>query len=170
MPLHLRAIIPAVLILAWAGPALAEDATRILDAGHWEAYAFSEGGGKVCYAAARATRTQGGTKDRKGTAMAVTHRPRSPGEVSIIGAYGFKTGSEAEIAIGGMKHAFFTKGTVAWAKEPRADAAILAAMVKGREVVVRATPGKGQSVTDTIPLTGFAEALAAIDKACGVKR
>ena len=38
------------------------------------------------------------------------------------------------------------------------------------EVVVKATPAKGSAITDSISLKGFTEALAAIDKACGVKR
>jgi len=127
-----------------------------------------EGGAKVCYAGAVANKPH--DKDRAGTAMAVTHRSKSPGEVSLIAPYGFKKDSDAEIQIGGMKHTFFTKGGSAWAKDSGADKAIIAAMAKGKEVVVKATPAKGPAITDTIPLKGFAEALAAIDKACGVKR
>ncbi|MCR6632655.1 MAG: invasion associated locus B family protein [Magnetospirillum sp.] len=147
---------------------MAEPSKPLVSTGNWEAYAYTEGGAKVCYAAARADKPR--EKDRVGTAIAVTHRPKSPGEVSLIGSYGFKKDSDAEIQIGGMKHSFFTKGGSAWAKDSNADKAIIAAMAKGREVVVKATPAKGSAFTDTISLKGFAEALAAIDKACGVKR
>lgn len=136
----------------------------------WEAYAYAEGGGKVCYAAARSDHPQGGDKGRAGTAIAITHRARSLGEVSLIAPSGFRKDSDAEIQIGGMKHAFFTKGTSAWAKDTKADPAILGAMVKGREVTIRAIPAKGAPLMDNIRLKGFSEALAAIDKACGVKR
>lgn len=161
----------AAAFLAAAMPTQAADAPKRLGkTGAWEAYVYPEGGGKVCYMAASAERNQGGEKGRIGTAIAVTHRPGSPGEVSLIGGYGFKKESEAEIQIGGMKHTFFTSGKSAWAKDAKADSAIIAAMAKGRDVTVRAVPNKGGAITDVVPLSGFATALEAIDKACGVKR
>ena len=84
--------------------------------------------------------------------------------------FGFRKDAEAEIQIGGMKHSFFAKGDSAWAKDAAADKAIITQLVKGREAVVRATPAKGSAITDTVILDAFAAALAAIDKACGVKR
>lgn len=162
------ALIVAALTAVGAAPALAEEAKKLASIGNWEAYAYTEGGAKVCYAAARAEKPH--EKDRAGTAIAVTHRAKSPNEVSLIASYGFKKDSDAEIQIGGMKHTFFTKGGAAWAKDTQADKAIVAAMAKGKEVVVKAQPAKGAAITDTISLKGFADALAAIDKACGVKR
>ncbi len=161
-------VLAAALFAAGTVPASAQEARKLSGTGDWEAYAYTEGGAKVCYAAARAGKPR--EKDRAGTAIAVTHRPRSPGEVSLIAPYGFRKESDAEIQIGGMKHSFFTKGGSAWAKDAGADAAIVAAMVKGREMVVKAVPAKGAAITDTISLLGFSAALAAIDKACGVKR
>lgn len=165
-----RIMLPALMAMLAAPAVSAEGPKSLGKFAAWEAYAYPEGGGKVCYAAAQATSPQGGDKGRAGTAMAVTHRPKSAGEVSLIGAYGFKKDSEVEIQIGGMKHAFFTRGGSAWAKDAKADPAIVTAMVKGRDVIVRASPAKGSAVTDTISLKGFGDALAAIDKACGVKR
>lgn len=164
-----RIALTAVLLVSFgSASALAADAKKLASVGNWEAYVYTEGGAKVCYAAARADKTN--DKNRAGTAIAVTHRPKSPGEVSLIASYGFKKDSEAEIQIGGMKHTFFTRGGSAWAKDGNADKAIVAAMVKGREVVVKAQPAKGSAITDSISLKGFGDALAAIDKACGVKR
>lgn len=165
---HVTAL--ALLALLAASPGHSEEPKSLGKFGGWEAYAYPEGGGKVCYAAARSDHPQGGDKGRAGTAIAITHRAKSPGEVSLIAPYGFKKDSDAEIQIGGMKHAFFTKGTSAWAKDTKADPSILAAMAKGKEVSIRATPAKGAAISDSVSLKGFAEALAAIDKACGVKR
>ena len=64
----------------------------------------------------------------------------------------------------------FTKGDTAWARTAELDKAIVEAMVKGKQAVVKGTPEKGPSTTDTYSLAGFAQALAMIDKACGVKR
>lgn len=162
------ALIAAAVAAVGSSPALAETSKPLVSVGSWEAYAYTEGGSKVCYAAARAEKPR--DKDRAGTAIAVTHRPKSPGEVSLIAQYGFKKDSEAEIQVGAMKHTFFTKGNSAWSKDSQADKAIVAAMAKGKEVTVKAQPAKGAAISDTISLKGFAEALAAIDKACGVKR
>lgn len=164
------AILVAAATAIIASTAQADQPKSLGSFGAWEAYAYAEAGGKVCYAAAQASAPQGGDKGRAGTALAITHRAKSPGEVSLIGAYGFKKDSEAEIQIGGMKHTFFTKGGSAWAKDVKADPAIVAAMVKGKEVTVRAIPAKGSAVMDGISLKGFGDALAAVDKACGVKR
>lgn len=168
--MHIRRIALTAAFLAAIGSAsaLAEDAKKLATAGDWEAYAYTEGGAKVCYAAARAEKPR--EKDRAGTAIAVTHRPKSPGEVSLIAPYGFKKDSDAEIQIGGMKHSFFTKGNSAWSKDAQADKAIIAAMAKGKDVLVKAQPAKGAAISDTISLKGFPTVLAAIDKACGVKR
>lgn len=167
----IRPALLALSLLAVAGQTMAADVPKRLGRnGAWEAYVFPEGGATVCYMAAQADRVQGGEKGRVGTVVAVTHRPRSPGEVSLTAGYGFKKESEAEIQIGGMKHAFMTQGKSAWAKDAKADPAIVAALIKGRDVTVRAVPNKGGAITDIVPLTGFADGLAAIDKACGVKR
>jgi len=160
------ALIAAAMLAA--GSAQADEAKRLTTSGNWEAYVYTDSSGKVCYAAARAAAPH--DKDRAATAIAITHRPKSPGEVSLIAPYGFKKESEAEIQIGGMKHTFFTKGGSAWAKDSTADRAIIAALAKGKDVLIKASPAKGAAITDTVSLKGFSDALAAIDKACGVKR
>ena len=43
-------------------------------------------------------------------------------------------------------------------------------LAKGKQAIVKGTPQKGQPTTDTYALAGFAQALAMIDKACGIKR
>ncbi|HSV30370.1 MAG TPA: invasion associated locus B family protein [Candidatus Omnitrophota bacterium] len=165
---HTTTVLAAAMI---AGLATGAGAAELGRFGQWEAYVLSDASGKFCYAAARADKLQGGDKNRVGTALAVSHRAKSPNEVSVTGPYGFKKDSDVEIQIGGMKHTLFTKGGQnAWAKDGAADKAIVAAMAKGKEVLVRATPAKGAAVSDSIPLKGFSDALAAIDKACGVKR
>ena len=43
-------------------------------------------------------------------------------------------------------------------------------MAKGKQAVVKGAPAKGQPTTDSYALAGFKQALAMIDKACGIKR
>lgn len=170
MTLRPTLALAALLMAVSIAPALAEDGKTLGSFGAWQAYAYSDAGGKACYAAARADKTQGGDAKRQGVVLAITHRAKSPNEVSLMAPVALKKDSEAEIQIGGMKHTFFTRGDSAWAKDPAADKAIIAAMVKGKDVIVRATPAKGTAITDSVSLNGFSAALAAIDKACGVKR
>ena len=161
-----RASLALAVILA-AGAAAAAETRSLGDFVAWQAYAYAEGGGTVCYASAAADRTQGGPKGRKPIYLAVTNRAKSQNEVSVTGTFGFKPDSDAEMQIGGMKFAFFTRGDSAWSKQAGADKSIVDALEKGREVVIRAAPAKGQPVVDVIPLSGFTKALAAINKACG---
>lgn len=167
------AALAALALLAAAQPAAAaEDTRRLGKFGEWEAYVYGDGAAKVCYAAAWAARIQGGEKGHNATAVIVTHRPtaKSAGEVSVNGGYGFKKDSDVELQVGATKHALFTRGDRAWTKDVAADKAIVGAMIKAKDMSLRATPAKGQPVGASIPLSGFGEALAAIDKACGVKR
>ena len=150
---------------AWAG-----DTKNLGEFAAWRASSYPESGQKVCYVSAFADQTLGGDKGRKPTFLLVTHRAGDPGQVSVNGPWGFKKDSDVELQVGAMKNTLFTKGEFAWTKQQGADAAIVATMLKGRSVVVRATPARGNPITDTISLDGFGKALAAIDKECGVKR
>ena len=143
---------------------------RLGEFGAWQAFAYTEADGKVCYASAAAAKVSGGAPGRPPSYLAVTHRPTSKGEVSLIAKYQFKPDSDADLEIDGKKHAFFTKGDSAWSKQVNADKDIIAALVKSDDAILHATPAKGKPVADTVSLKGFGKALAAIDKACGVKR
>lgn len=144
--------------------------TRLGEFGAWQAYSYGEAGGKVCYVTAAADKVAGGAAGRLPSYLAVTHRPTSKNEVSLIGKYQFKPESEADLEIDGKKHLFFVKGDSAWSKQANADKDIVAALAKGDIATVHATPAKGKAVADGFSLKGFGKALAAIDKACGVKR
>jgi hypothetical protein len=64
----------------------------------------------------------------------------------------------------------FTKGDSAWAATADLDKTIVEAMAKGRQAILKATPQKGPPTSDSYSLSGFAQTLALIDKACGIKR
>ncbi len=167
--------VAAVLAALFVGCAVAQAADapkRLGNFGAWQAWETGAKKAKVCYATTAAVKTQGGEKGRAPTAVAVTHRPKSPGEVSLNGAYDFKPNGAIEVAIEKNKFAFFAQGVSAWTKQNGADKQVLAAMTKktAHELVVHAVPVKGKPVADTVSLDGFPQALAAIDKACGVKR
>jgi hypothetical protein len=147
-------------------------AERLGSDGAWTAYAYSEKSGKVCYLAGEAKKSAPAGGKRKPPLAMVTHRPgeKIANVVSFVEGYPLKEGSEVSLAIGGAKFDLFTKGDSAWARTPELDKSIVEAMAKGKQAVVKGTPQKGPATTDTYSLTGFAQALTLIDKACDVKR
>jgi len=147
-------------------------AERLGTDGTWTAYAYSEKYGKVCYLAGEAKKSEPAGGRRKHPLAMVTHRPgeKIANVVSFAEGYPLKEGSEVSLDIGGAKFDLFTKGDSAWARTPELDKAIVEAMTKGKQAIVKGAPQKGPATTDTYSLAGFAQALALIDKACDVKR
>jgi Invasion associated locus B (IalB) protein len=138
----------------------------------WAAYAYKEKSGKVCYLSGEPQKAEPGSGKRKTPVAMVTHRPgeKIANVVSFVEGYPLKEGSEVLLDIGGAKFELFTKGDSAWARTADLDKAIVEAMAKGKQAMVKGVPQKGQATTDTYSLAGFAQALALIDKACDVKR
>jgi invasion protein IalB len=145
---------------------------RLGAADAWTAYAYSEKTGKVCYLAGAPKKSEPAGGKRKHPVAMVTHRPgeKIANVVSFVEGYPLKEGSEVSLDIAGAKFDLFAKGDSAWARTPELDKSIVEAMTKGKQAVVKGTPQKGSTNTDTYSLAGFAQALALIDKACDVKR
>ncbi|HLY56938.1 MAG TPA: invasion associated locus B family protein, partial [Stellaceae bacterium] len=76
----------------------------------------------------------------------------------------------ADVTIGKTDFSFFTKDHSAWSRDADADKAAVTAMVQGNTLVIKAKSAKGKALTDSYSLSGFSDALAAIDKACKYKR
>lgn len=138
----------------------------------WAAYASNDSTGRVCYLVGQPKKSAPPGFARKAPMAMVTHRPaeKITNVVSFVEGYPLKDGSEVALDIGGSKFELFTKDDSAWARTSELDKTIAGALAKGKEVVVKGTPQKGPATTDVYALSGFANALAAIDKACGVKR
>ena len=145
---------------------------RLGAADSWTAFDFREKSGKVCYVAGEPHKSEpAGTRRKRPVAM-ITHRPgeKAANVVSFDEGYPLKEGSEVSLDIGGTKFELFTKGETAWARTSELDKAIVEAMAKGRQAVIRGTTQRGAAISDTYSLAGFAEALAMIDKACEIRR
>ncbi len=151
-----------------AGPAV----QRLGGTGPWSAYLFKEKSRRVCYLAGGAQKSEPTKFKRKLPAAMVTHRPEEKvaNVVSFDEGYPLKEGSDAALEIDGAHFDLFTKGDTAWSRTADLDKAIVEAMAKGKQAVLKATPQKGPPTTDTYSLSGFAATLALIDKACGIKR
>ena len=145
---------------------------RLGTAEAWTAYVYKEKSGQVCYLVGGPQKSEPANAKRKPPTAMVTHRSEEKvaNVVSFVEGYPLKSDSSVSLDIGGAKFELFTKDDTAWAKTSDLDKTIVEAMAKGKQAVVKGTPQKGQPTTDTYLLAGFAQALAMIDKACGVKR
>jgi len=138
----------------------------------WSAYFYKEKSGRVCYLFGEAQKAEPSGIKRKAPTAMVTHRPEEKinNVVSFTEGYPLKEGSNVTVDVSGSKFDLFTKDDGAWASTSDLDKSIVDALTKGKEAVVKGVPKKGPNTTDTYSLAGFPQALALIDKACGVKR
>ncbi len=152
--------------------AAAPNVQRLGGAGSWSAYLYKEKSGRVCYMAGGPQKTEPAKFKRKLPAAMVTHRPEEgvANVVSFDVGYPLKEGSDVSLDVSGTHFDLFTKGDTAWSRTADLDKTIVGALAKGKQAVVKAMPQKGPSTTDTYSLSGFAQTLALIDKACGIKR
>jgi invasion protein IalB len=155
---------------AAASPSIASQ--RLGNAEGWTAFVYKEKSGQVCYLAGEPQKSDPANTKRKPPTAMVTHRPdeKVANVVSFVEGYPLKEDSAASLDIGGTKFDLFTKGDSAWAATADLDRTIVEAMAKGKQAILKGTPQKGKPTTDTYSLAGFAQALAMIDKACGIKR
>lgn len=140
----------------------------------WNAFAFEESGHKVCYISSQPKKKEPAAAKRGDIYVLVTHRPaeKTLDVVSFIIGYPFKKDADTTVDIAGKSFKLFTDGETAWARDAETDKAITAALrdAKGKPMVVKGTSTRGTRTTDTYSTDGVADAYAAINKACDVKR
>jgi len=177
---------PAVLALALAAApafvlspvsaalAQAQDAgtQQLLAAQGWTALAYSEKDGKVCYLVGSPTKSEPANLSRGRIDLYVTHRPgeKAFNVVHFDAGYPYKQGSSADLDIDGRKFTLFTDKDAAWTPDSASDKTVTEALAKGKRAILKGTSARGTETTDTYTLAGFDKALAAIDKACDVRR
>ena len=146
--------------------------TRLGSAQGWDAYSDTEKGHKVCYVLGSPGKSEPGDAKRAKIYASISHRPaeKVTDEVGFYSGYLFKEGSDAELAVDGRKFALFTNKDSAWAKDSTTEKALVAALAKGKQAVIKGVSARGTETTDTYALSGLKQALSEIDKACGVKR
>jgi hypothetical protein len=145
---------------------------RLVAVDSWVAYSSPEKGGEICYIVGQPTKSEPTNAKRDPVHLLVTHNTadKTSNVVSFIAGYKFKDGSDAPLAIGDKSFSLFTKDDTAWARDAATDKAIVTAMLKGKQAVIKGNPAKGSGTTDTYSLAGFSKVLEEIDKACKIKR
>ena len=141
--------------------------------GHWTAYHYKTKKGPVCYIVSQPVKSEISRKGAKRDPafFLVTHRPgeKVRAEVSTIMGYPLKRNSMPEVEIDGRKFRLFAVGDGAWSEDSASDRKIIAAMKKGRTMVVRGVSHRGTKTVDTYSLKGVSAALNKIDTLCGMK-
>jgi hypothetical protein len=140
--------------------------------GAWSAYLAQNKAGKVCYLVGQPAKTEPVAMRRKPVMAMVTHRTEDKvsNVVSFDEGYALNEDQDVIVEVGPEKFPLFAKDDTAWARTSELDKTIVTALAKGKDVIVKGTPQKGHSTTDTYSLAGFSKALALIDKACDIKR
>jgi hypothetical protein len=98
----------------------------------------------------------------------VANRPSASvaGEVSFTGGYPFAEESTVTMQIGPDRFEMFTRGEFAWPMSTEDDQLILAAMRRGREVVLTGRSARGTQTEDTFSLMGFSAAMEELEGNC----
>ena len=170
------------IILVWAtlfvfflaGP-ISANATKPRDLlknpGDWGAFTLKERNGLACYLAGQPKESKPAGVNRGAIWLLVTHRPYKniKSEISVYIGYPLKTNSSVSIHIDGQKFKLYTVKDTAWLEDAKTEIRLVAAMRKGRKMVVKGTSKRGTNTTDTYSLNGFTRAHIAINRACKVK-
>ena len=160
----MRAVLPA-LILCLTTQALAEPVRphAIGKFGQWQTATHAEDGGTTCFAFTRPEASPQHIPGRGDVVLSVTRRPRSHDVVAISAGFVLSGHEDAPLQAGGTRMLFYIAGRSAFAHD---NAAAIATFGHEASVYVRLPGPRGVTANDRFSLKGFAEALAAMSKAC----
>ncbi|WP_372616753.1 invasion associated locus B family protein [Falsiroseomonas sp.] len=166
MPRNNSLVAGLVLAVLLALPAAAQQGPQLLgEHGAWTAATHQEGGQKVCYAFARAARSQGAPASRGAVTLTVAHRPNGRDQVALSAGYPLGRAAQSVLAVGEQE--FRSYGVVRTSAFFDSSRELIAAFRRGRDAVARTpAPTGGGAVTDTFSLSGFTAAYEAIGRAC----
>jgi hypothetical protein len=132
--------------------------------GDWRAATHRAAGAVVCYAYTRTTSSSVKLPGRGDVVLTVTERPGSPRDaVALSAGFLYPPGSKVDVTAGTVRAAFYTAQRSAFA---RSGPEIVHAFGAVRTASARSPAPRGRAVTDVFSMNGFADAHAAILKAC----
>ncbi|CAM5583016.1 invasion protein IalB [Aquamicrobium terrae] len=160
----LIATISSLVLLAAAGPALAQQATKIGQHNAWGTYSYQAGNGKVCYVLTVPTDKQPPSLDHGDMFFFVSQRPgqQVSYEPQFIAGYNFQENSKVTVSIGDKSFTMFTRGKSAWVENAAEEPVLIAAMKGGADMKVQAKSGRGNTTSYVFSLKGISAALASI--------
>lgn len=172
-----RAWMVSLLFLLAAPDAFAQAQPKSLasfDA--WSAWEFGEGPAKVCYVTGLPAASLPAGAKRGDIRITVSHRPatKARDEISFQAGYPIKADKPVTAAVDKAKSFEFSRraqptGDMIWTKDPETDKAMIVALKTGTDLVVNGMSTRNTATADTFKLSGFAKALEAANKACGLR-
>jgi hypothetical protein len=148
-----------LFLLALAAPLAARESLGVYD--QWAA--FRDDKPLRCYAIAKA---QGKPPASAYATISTWPDRKVRGAVHIVLSREVADKAAVRLALGGKRFDLVAKGRNAWAKDPREDAAIIAALRSASRMSVSARSAKGGSFTDRYTLSGAATAIDAATVGC----
>lgn len=162
---RIAAVTASVLLIA-GRPATAGFVDRFRD---WSVYVHEDPAGKICFVTALPIRQEGTYSRRDQPRVFVTQfggkQPRQ--EVSVDSGYTYRKGSTVEVTVDGIRFELFTERDRAWTSDSEADARLLEAMQRGKQMTVRGVSVRDTWSLDSYSLAGFSAALRSMTEICG---
>ncbi len=172
----MRSLIAVAVLLSVFAPGLGQAQSQVQSAApsgprplgtfqSWTAATHNDGGTKLCYAFARASRSEGVPgRNAQNILLLVTHRPNSRDQVAVRSGYTFGRGAELRLTVGTADLPAYTSQDNAFLRDGRAA---VSALRNGREAQARAPGPNGRGTAqDIFPLAGFSAAYEAISREC----
>ena len=137
----------------------------------WDVYELETNQGKVCYVASNPLASKPEMDDRGPTWVLVTHRPATSvrDEVGVIAGYSYQAGAGVSVIIDTQKFELFSQDDGAWLRTSGEEAAMVAAMKKGRRMSVVGYSSSGVTTTDDYSLLGFTASHRQASDACDLR-
>ena len=131
----------------------------------WTAATHHEADQLVCYAFTRVHASSAKLPGRGDVILSVTERPSGRDAVALSAGYAYPPAAEARLQVDKASFALYTAQRSALARDGHA---VVAAFLKSHahEAQAHAPAPRHTQITDQFSLRGFAQAYAAITKAC----
>lgn len=149
----------AISLALVATPLAARESLGVFE--RWAA--FSDARPQRCYAIAKA---QGSAPAPAYATVSHWPKQRVRGAVHLVLSRSAATAAPVRLTIGDKRFELVAKGRNAWARGPREDSAIVAALRSAKRMSVSAKSEKGASFTDRYALAGAATAMDAATVGC----
>ena len=173
---HMRFLISAALALSTVAGAYAQGAvkpTLLATFSKWTTWSYSgsysgKGEGKVCYIYSEPEKMTPPKLDHGRVSFSITLSPAQgvQNEANFVAGYQLKEQSSVTVDIDGKKFTMFTQGDSAWLLNKAEEPQLLAAMKKGKAMVVSAVSRRGNKTTYNYSLSGVTAAADKIISEC----
>ena len=134
---------------------------------NWEAFVYTDGNGKVCFAQTIPLERAPKNFKRKPSRLFVTFRKseKIKNEISVTSGYEYKPAS-VTAKTGKNEFSLFSQGNFAWLLDGEEEYNLIKTMKKASKLSVAATAKNGSKTKDLYSMMGFTKAYNAARKSC----